>query len=434
MGTAQDTHERAFHKFSADGQYKIRFAEEEHRILAGTLRERLIQNIGHKKARLMREKEQLDIADSNALLLHPSQFSITNPASPGGAHSNRKTRNTRQRPGDVDDLGGAYSVGDGGARKRRKPGPEEQDTDSPGPKPRITDIGNGSPHRGDGRARLVAAQMNAPLYSVERLFTEKELAFSLNAAAVATTQYFANLKARVYGMGVRETQTDALNSGEEEDGPGSGGGASAPEGEGVEENSIMAPEMDRGANPSHHATRSTRNALSVLGDVAISQKITTYGPAVPLILSSSSSLNKAGTAPIVPVLTMDESEEDLKRFERLARAGSTATTDQKLLEQICAPLENIADQYGGGGGNGNNTSGLLLRDDLLLPSVTLATVTASSSSLPATTTTTTAMVTTIAGNGAGGGSGGDGGGGIMMSTQSSMAGGSDVTGVPMSRG
>ena len=59
--------------------------------MTNTIRERLVQNLSSKRARLLKDKEQLDIADTNALLLHPSQFSITNPVSPGGGPTSRKT-------------------------------------------------------------------------------------------------------------------------------------------------------------------------------------------------------------------------------------------------------------------------------------------------------------------------------------------------------
>lgn len=80
-----------------------------------TLRERLFQALVNKRQKLMKEKEQLDIADTNALLLHPSQFSITNPASPGSQPTSRKTRFTRNR--EHEELNG---VSDVSHRRKRK--------------------------------------------------------------------------------------------------------------------------------------------------------------------------------------------------------------------------------------------------------------------------------------------------------------------------
>ena len=77
--------------------------------MESTIRERLVQSLSHKRAKLMKEKEQLDIADTNALLLHPSQFSITNPSSPGGGQTSRKTR-FRGNRADAEELGNQIST------------------------------------------------------------------------------------------------------------------------------------------------------------------------------------------------------------------------------------------------------------------------------------------------------------------------------------
>lgn len=71
-------------------------AEEEHKALASQIRQRLITTISKRRQQLLRDKEQLDIADNNAMLLNPNQFSINNPGSPGGGQ-NRKTRHLRHR-------------------------------------------------------------------------------------------------------------------------------------------------------------------------------------------------------------------------------------------------------------------------------------------------------------------------------------------------
>lgn len=379
----------------------MRFAEEEERLLSSTLRERLMQTLGHRRSRLLRDKEHLDISDSNALLLHPSQFSIANPlASPGGTQSNRKTRNTRQRPGDVDDVGGAHPPGEGNNRRKRKAAPEEPDVDAQGPKHRTVEGGAGSPHR-ESRIRVAESQL-PPLYSIETLFTEKELTFNLNAAAVATAQYFSDLKARAYGLRVKDRDKDnqpdvmngtAANGAEKKDGLTSGGEGSAPEGEGGEESTPAAPEMDRAANQSHHATRSTRQGVNVLGDVNIVQRITAYGLTAPIILPVSSM--KTGVIP--PGLTMapEELEDDLKKIDRMLRAPKGAT-DEKLLHSVCDTIEWQTLQDG--------------LPPVELPSFDPALLNVEPSSLPP----------AIAEE-------------IPMSRQSSQVNASDVGGVPMSR-
>lgn len=202
--------------------YRIRLAKEEAALLSRTLRDRLIQSISQKRARLLKDKEQLDIADSNALLLNPTQFSIGNPAnSPGGLGANpRKTRNTRGRPGEGDGpaaLSNAEAnANTNGAGKRKRKAAFDDDSGSPGPPdPRNASIndargavssfenGNGGStnhssrtFQRDGKARAAYSQFEAPLYSIDRLFSEKELLMTMNRAHVSTSDYFDRLRAR----------------------------------------------------------------------------------------------------------------------------------------------------------------------------------------------------------------------------------------------
>ncbi|KAI9815576.1 MAG: hypothetical protein M1832_005437 [Thelocarpon impressellum] len=335
----ENNYERTLHELHTTNRYKIQLAQEEHRQLSRTLRERLVQSVAQRKARLMREKEQLDIADSNALLLHPTQFSITNPASPGGLPHNRKTRHTRHRPGDGDDAAGA----DGSHKRKRKVAADDNDVGSPGPAVRAMDTGTASPYR-DTRARLVAGQSEAPLYSIERLFTEKELAMHLNHAHVAAHNYFAELKN--HGPGGDAAAAHAAPRADDEDGTASAEAATAHEADGDDEAALAAPEMERAANQSHHATRSTRNgaasasALNLLGDVAVSEKNAGLAASAPIILPSTF-ITKTGLAPPPPPLSSEEADEDVARIQRLVRAPA-GTTDQRLLDDLCAPLGTVS--------------------------------------------------------------------------------------------
>ncbi|KAI9811767.1 MAG: hypothetical protein M1827_005312 [Pycnora praestabilis] len=389
-------HERTLHDLHQTNLYKIRLAQEEHSQLANTLRERLIQSMGQKKNRLMREKEHLDIADSNALLLHPNQFSIINPASPGGAQSNRKTRHTRHRLAEADELGG-ISAGDGAHKRKRKGTLEDNDTGSPAPVARITETGVASPYR-DTRAKIAAAQMEAPVYSIERLFTEKELSLHLSTAAVAAAQYFVALKAQENGTAIEgENGTQTAENTDGEEALGLGGGANH-EGEIEEEAIPAAPEMDRITNQSFHATRSTRNAggtsaLNILGDLAISEKMSGFPPSLPVILPSSA-IPKIGHAPPPPSLRPEDAEDDLSKMEQLTGNGH-GSVDKRILAEVCAPIGTQPYRHG------------------VLPDLG---ATGSNVAISTTTVNTATLV-----------------GGVTMSAQSSMAGLSDIGGVPMSR-
>ncbi|KZF25290.1 hypothetical protein L228DRAFT_280542 [Xylona heveae TC161] len=332
-------YERTIADLNQVTQYKVRLAQEEHRQLSHTVRERLTQTVGQKKNRLVREKEHLDIADSNALLLHPNQFSITNPASPGGAHSNRKTRHTRNRQGEGDDLGNI--IGEAGNKRKRKVF-EEFDVGSPVPG-KTFETGIASPYR-DAKTKLTATQMEAPLYSIERLFTEKELSMHLNTAAIAAAQYFASLKAQGENNGDK-ANGEAEPSEGEEGGAGEGGIANK-EGDFSERASpFVAPAMDRAANQSFHATRSTRNTagpagLNILGDLASSERNgnnASFPSSFPVFLPSSV-ITKTGVAPPPPPLRPEDAEDDLVRIQRLVSTAPPEHVDKRLLDSLCAPL------------------------------------------------------------------------------------------------
>ena len=287
------------HELYSTNRYKIRLAQEEHAILGRTIRERLIQSIVEKKKRLMREKEHLDVADSNALLLHPSQFSITNPSSPGGLSGHRKTRHTRHRPGENDEVSGT----DGHKRKRKA---LDDDVGSPGPSGRTLDTGTSSPFR-DARAKLASAQFDAPLFSIDKLFTEKELGLSLHLAATAATNFFASSKTK--------EEAPAPTEEPEDDAP-------------------AAPELDRMANMSHHATRSSKkegsSALNILGDLAASEFPGSFPAAVIL---PASVINKTGQAPTPPPLSPEDAHEDMLKLDRLA-ATAPGTADPLLMTDL----------------------------------------------------------------------------------------------------
>lgn len=183
-------------------QQKLHQAEEEHKALSNTIRQRLVTTISKRRQQLLRDKEQLDLADSNALLLHPSQFSINNPGSPGHAQ-NRKTRHLRHRaasPSATDDLT---------KRKRKAAAIEDEGNESPAPAfrplPPPDNLGGGrSPFR-DAREKNVYAQFEAPAYSLERIFTDKELVMATDTARIATYRYFHQPQHGAAGDGATNT-------------------------------------------------------------------------------------------------------------------------------------------------------------------------------------------------------------------------------------
>ncbi|KAH7321068.1 putative deacetylase complex subunit Sds3 [Stachybotrys elegans] len=223
--------ERKMQEYKNTHAYKVETAKREHRALTGTLRDRLINTLTQKKNRLNREKEVLEINDSSALLLNPNQFSLTNPSSPGGTHGKRATRLRK----DADDL---QMFSD----KKRKRNPGEDDG-SPAPMRRALDPNSTTPLWQSEKARA-AAKQNGPLYSIDKLFTDKELTLHYNSAAVASHQYI--LRNRVNGSGSSPDESDSGNGDNDN-------------GEQDTDSLPSAPMMERQVS---HATRSTRGGAN----------------------------------------------------------------------------------------------------------------------------------------------------------------------------
>ena len=265
----------------------------------------------------MKEKEQLDIADTNALLLHPSQFTITNPASPGGgAPISRKTRLTRHR-GDQDELNNGYAEV---SNKRKR---------------KLIDDDYGSPSRNGtstpaGRRADPLSHQTAPLNSIHSLFTDKELNFQSHQAQIAARHFFSTSHKEGELNGTRRRGRDQ----DEEKSNGSGEESGS-----EEEGDLEAPEMDRTASQNVHVTRSTRTigglaGLNILSDLA--EKAATR-PTLPYATLHSHT-SKSGTMLPQPSRLMDtEMEEDLLRMAHLD-SQPPGQVDKKAIEDALKPV------------------------------------------------------------------------------------------------
>ena len=154
--------------------YRIKVATTEHKALSSTLRDRLINSITSKKNRLAKDKDNVEIGESSALLLHPSQFGHNNPASPGGIHGKRASRHRR----DAEDQ---HGYGESHKRKRKNGDSDE----SPAPTRQRVDNGSSTPLWFVEKQATIAKQLDSSLYSIDKLFTEKELSMTYNTAALA---------------------------------------------------------------------------------------------------------------------------------------------------------------------------------------------------------------------------------------------------------
>ncbi|KAH6607977.1 hypothetical protein Trco_004290 [Trichoderma cornu-damae] len=231
---SKNEYERKVQEYKNTHAYKVETARREHRALTETLRDRLINSLTQKKNRLNREKEVLEINDSNALLLNPNQFSLANPASPGGAHGKRATRLRK----DAEDL---QVFSDGKKRKRN----QGEDDGSPAPSRRALDPNSTTPLWQSEKARA-AAKQNGPVYSIDKLFTDKELSLHYNTAALAAHQYV--LRNRVNGNASSPDDSDSGN-----------GDSNDNDKDDAESQPSAAPTMERQVS---HATRSTRGGAN----------------------------------------------------------------------------------------------------------------------------------------------------------------------------
>ena len=274
--------------------------------------------MGQKRAKLIKEKEHLDISDSNALLLHPNQFSITNPASPGGPQNPRKTRNTRHRT-DMDEVANGMSADYLSKRKRKA---VEEDVGSPVRGGDVTPFER-------AQAKMTHHQVTAPLYSIEKLFTDKELNMHLNHAVVATTHFFETSK---QGQNGRPAAATNGNNTEGDDNSSSTANEAEPE----DEEAAGAPEMERTASQNFHATRSTRNqntsALNLLGELA--GKVQGTRSNIPYFVLSNYN-PKYGSPQSPKPLANDEIDDDLAKLRSLGDKPK-GWFDQKLVDDLCA--------------------------------------------------------------------------------------------------
>ena len=297
-------------------------AEEEHKRLMDALRQRLIASVQAKKTALQRDKEKLDIADTNALLYHPNQFSINNAASPGGPQGNRKTRHTRHRldADDIDTINGAN-------RKRKRKAPTDAENGSP---TREAESVNGC--RGL-EARQEYQQVTAPVYSIEKLFSEKELNMHLQSASYdVLEQQQATKRRKIDDASAMPTADSSDHEDDVDAEPGFGG-------DGADDVFLEAPAMERNTtNQSYHATRSTRSlnlangaTRENLGELAGRQT------AAEMIGTYQREKKKDDDYNRAPALSDQEAAEDFALMAQAMKAeDQRRASDASLLEEVAS--------------------------------------------------------------------------------------------------
>jgi hypothetical protein len=267
----------------------------------------------------VKEKEHLDIADTNTLLLHPSQFSITNPSSPGGPQNGgRKTRYTRHRL-DPEELGNGLAP-DGTSKRKRKMIEDDQRSPSR----------DGISTPAERAKAKITAHQTAPLYSINSLFTDKELTFQTHQAHIATRHFFSISRREGNTNGTRKRSRDSDAENTADSGEDSGQD---------EDGALEAPEMDRTASQTFHVTRSTRNTgalagLNILSDLA--EKAVTR-PVLPYATLYSHQPKTGTFLPSPSRLMPEEMDDDFIRVNE-AMSQPPGYVDRKAMEEARKPV------------------------------------------------------------------------------------------------
>jgi hypothetical protein len=300
----QDEYKNRLASLDNTNTFLHKLADTEHKALSSSLRDRLINSVNGRRARLNKEKENVEIGETNALLMHPSQFSIANPSSPGGIHAKRATRHRRE----VDELPGFNET----HKRKRK---NADDSGSPGPTRRAYDNGYNTPIWTSEQIIRSSSNSATPMYSIDKLFTEKELTMTYNTAAIAAHQYIVSHKADLNGA--NGTGSTDSNSGDGNEADNENENIDSPPG---------AATMER--QPSH-ATRSTRGqgnylisgagieVLSDLNNPANVARLSAQMPKMPPPLSQLAAkpyLKDAANAPLG--LSYEDATRDIQRMSR----------------------------------------------------------------------------------------------------------------------
>ncbi|KAK8086192.1 deacetylase complex subunit Sds3 [Apiospora phragmitis] len=206
--------------------YKIEVAKREYRALSATLQDRLINAITSKKARLSREEGSLGDFRQLSVVPAPEPIQLTNPSSPGGTHAKRTTRLRREME---------EQAGYADNKKRKRNGGDEDGSPAPSEEPSTAPT---LPLYGRTTASERCARRRALFYSIDKLFTDKELSMNYNTAALASYKYLLTRR-DVNGNVITPPDDSEAGNGDAHD----------------EDEELAAPTMER--QPSH-ATRSTR--------------------------------------------------------------------------------------------------------------------------------------------------------------------------------
>ncbi|KAL8861819.1 MAG: hypothetical protein Q9178_001688 [Gyalolechia marmorata] len=377
-----DRHNFRIRELKEDYEYATTVADKEHTYLLNILRTRLTQTIEQKRAALLKERDKLEFSDTSSLLLHPTHFGFPHPASPGGTQSNRKTRHGRYR----------YDVDDTGENKRKRKLPADLDEGSPGPASRSIDP-EGSAVVKESLAKVEIHQSFATPPSMGLLFSDKELVITSQEASYAALQDILAKRKKSTKVQTFDkdsgSKMEAMASRLDRSQKPSKNGSRLPRPNGTtfpttadvsddeanpdiitsqtdgadealsDDIFLTAPAMDRTANSSVHATRSTRatnplypnsnSPLQSLGDLAGRASAIKY-------MGSYNKERKLGPDEYnrAPPLTDQEVEDDLALIAAAIRDGeaSPGKMNLKFVEDLGTEMMDYTNDGSGEGGSG----------------------------------------------------------------------------------
>lgn len=277
-----------------------------------------------------------------------------NSASPGGPLSNRKTRNTRQKL-EAEELG---TVADSNKRKRKALA--EVDNGSPGP-PGKNSLVDAPPIWKE----LEPRQSGSPPMSIDQLFSEKELLIHLQNASHAAIETIAKRRKASH----ENHDFSTLSNGEASDAEDNAADCSPtptknnivhpPEGE-LEDALAAAAEMDRTANNSSYATRSTRIVgLSMpLADFSLPSDLAGRAAVIPLLPQFAGDRFRKEEEPHrTTSLNDQEKDADLAMMraaikERDKDPAGASRMNRKVLDDLFPPIiDYISAAVSGNGGD-----------------------------------------------------------------------------------
>ncbi|KAF3942304.1 hypothetical protein ABW19_dt0205621 [Dactylella cylindrospora] len=324
-------HTRRLKNVNLHHNLALHHAEAEYQHLVGNIRQRLLNRLQQNRKKLISDKDNLDMSEPSFAFLHPAQYAaMQSERSPGGRQHltdvyssldvapTRKLRgrrgedsNSDSKSGDLfsvlqaiensgvlsnGNLHGSQSPGGLGKRKRGNNRKGRDNDDSL--LPNFTEISRPStPRSGEitskARAGVHPADLAKPLYTLDKLFSDKELAAATTAAQSSTVKYYLDL----YEKQINEEEGNANGNANGNRGePGSNDGDT--------------PMEDEVSVPSGPTTRGVTSA-------AAASQGHNMTPSIP-----PSFITKGLTAPPPNPLKPEEASADLQEVRRIRAGGA----------------------------------------------------------------------------------------------------------------